>query len=124
MEIKAEKTGAAKPRRHAPLTSKQDVKRQADFGEVIFNYLGGSKNITPALLRRTVLEWVEVMDTDQSGNIEKDEFCKFFSEFDELALNDNQLEAMFDAFDLSQDGRVSCDEFAKAIETAFDEYTA
>ena len=86
--------------------------------------MGGGGNITSALLRRTVLEWVEVMDTDQSGNIEKEEFYKFFSTFDELALNDSQLEAMFEAFDVSQDGHISCDEFAKAIETAVDEYKA
>jgi Ca2+-binding EF-hand superfamily protein len=69
-----------------------------------------------------VLEWVEVMDTDQSGNIEKEEFYNFFSDFDELALTDGQVEAMFSEFDISGDGSISCDEFARAIQQSFEKY--
>lgn len=71
-----------------------------------------------------MLEWVEVMDTDQSGNIEKEEFYNFFSDFDELALTDGQVEAMFSEFDISGDGSISCDEFARAIQKSFEKYLA
>ena len=71
-----------------------------------------------------MLEWVEVMDTDQSGNIEKEEFYNFFSDFEELALTDGQVEAMFSEFDISGDGSISCDEFARAIQKSFEKYLA
>jgi len=68
------------------------------------------------------MEWVEVMDTNQSGVIEYEEFYKFFSNLDELPLNDNQIASMFREFDTSNDQKISVEEFATAMVNACEIY--
>lgn len=68
------------------------------------------------------MEWVEVMDTNQSGVIDYEEFYKFFSNLDELPLNDNQIASMFREFDTSNDQHISVEEFATAMVNACEIY--
>ena len=69
------------------------------------------------------MEWVEVMDTNQSGVIDYEEFYKFFSNLDELPLNDNQIASMFREFDTSNDQEISVEEFATAMVNACEIFT-
>ena len=82
----------------------------------------GSHAYSHEKLRKTCLEWVEVMDTDQSGSIEFHEFYHFFANFDELPLGDVAIDSMFKYFDASKDKKITVDEFAKGIEKACKEY--
>lgn len=61
------------------------------------------------------MEWIEIMDQDQSGKIELPEFYDFFSSLDDMPLSDDQVLGLFNSFDKSGDGDISVEEFARAI---------
>ena len=75
-----------------------------------------SEDLTPKMLQQTVMEWVEIMDQDQSGRIELPEFYEFFSSLDDMPLTDDQVQGLFNSFDRSGDGVISVEEFARAVQ--------
>ena len=79
-----------------------------------------SEDLTPKMLQQTVMEWVEIMDQDQSGRIELPEFYEFFSTLDDMPLTDDQVQGLFNSFDRSGDGVISVEEFAKAVQACLD----
>jgi len=60
------------------------------LGNVLRKYVGGSI-VERRALRSIVMEWIEVMDQDQSGDIQWKEFYIFFANFDNVTLNDAEI---------------------------------
>lgn len=68
------------------------------------------------------MEWIEIMDQDQSGKIELPEFYDFFSSLDDMPLSDDQVQGLFNSFDKSGDGVISVEEFAHAIQNCIESF--
>ena len=61
------------------------------------------------------------MDRDQSGYITYKEFYNFFADFQEIALNDSEIQTLFKSFDKDMSQTISVTEFGEALRSSFKE---
>mgnify|MGYP006124472593 CR=1 FL=1 len=76
--------------------------------------------IDTSSLKNVVMEWIEVLDKDQSGYISFQEFYIFFANLGDSALNDLEITSLYHLFDTNGDNGISAQEFALALLNAFD----
>lgn len=63
---------------------------------------------------------VSLIDKDQSGYLDKDEFQKFLSRLG-IFLTTQELRAIYDQYDTNKDGNIAYSEFVQLIRTSMSE---
>ena len=61
------------------------------------------------------MDWMAIADKDGSGELNLEEFGEFFTKIEGVLVTESEIKAMFEDFDGSGNGSLSCEEFARAI---------
>ena len=101
------------------LAKKNKPKSAVPLSKILKRYMGA--NIDPSSLKNVVMEWIEVLDKDQSGMITFQEFYVFFANLGDSALNDLEITSLFHFFDGNSDNAISAEEFSLALLNAFED---
>lgn len=71
--------------------------------------------LTHEKVQQMATSYVNLVDADQNGLIEKDEFIEFFTNFDGICLSDEEITYLFKEADKNGGGHLSIQEFAEAL---------
>lgn len=71
--------------------------------------------LTHKKVQEMATAYVTLVDENQNGMIEKDEFLEFFTNFDGICLGDDEINQMFADADRSGTGHLSIQEFAECL---------
>lgn len=66
-------------------------------------------------IQQIALQWMELADRDGNGQLDFIEFSEFFSKLEGIIVSDEEIEKMFKEFDMTGNGMISIEEFARAI---------
>ena len=66
-------------------------------------------------IQQIALQWMELADRDGNGQLDFVEFSEFFSKLEGIIVSDEEIEKMFKEFDMTGNGMISIEEFARAI---------
>jgi Ca2+-binding EF-hand superfamily protein len=66
-------------------------------------------------IQQIALQWMELADRDGNGQLDFAEFSEFFSKLEGIIVSDEEIEKMFKEFDMTGNGMISIEEFARAI---------
>ena len=61
------------------------------------------------------MNWMAIADVDGSGELSLAEFSEFFTKIQGVLITQEEIANMFEDFDGSGNGSLSCEEFARAI---------
>jgi Ca2+-binding EF-hand superfamily protein len=66
-------------------------------------------------IQQIALQWMELADREGNGPLDFAEFSEFFSKLEGIIVSDEEIEKMFKEFDMTGNGMISIEEFARAI---------
>jgi Ca2+-binding EF-hand superfamily protein len=81
------------------LNSNESISSARDFGQMIKKMFANEIEINDERIREIALDLLETIDIDKSGSIEYNEFYEFFSKLDDLEVNQEIMENIFNSFD-------------------------
>lgn len=81
------------------LNSDESISSARDFGQIIKKMFANEVEINDERIREIALDLLETIDIDKSGSIEYNEFYEFFSKLDDLEVNQEIIENIFNSFD-------------------------
>ena len=71
--------------------------------------------LTHKKVQEMATAYVALVDEDQNGTIEKNEFLEFFTNFDGVCLSEDEINQMFEDADADGSGHLSVQEFAECL---------
>lgn len=78
-------------------------------------------NVDKSKMYEIALSFVATIDKDKTGTIAFEEFYEAFANSEEVFLTDAEIKQIFNEIDVSGDGIISLNEFAKALYLVFAE---
>ena len=81
------------------LNSDESISSTREFGQIIKKMFANEIEINDERIREIALDLLETIDIDKSGSIEYNEFYEFFSKLDDLEVNQEIIESIFNSFD-------------------------
>ena len=81
------------------LNSDESISSTREFGQIIKKMFANEIEINDERIREIALDLLETIDIDKSGSIEYNEFYEFFSKLDDLEVNQEIIENIFNSFD-------------------------